>query len=320
MIAITYLTRKCPRNCDYCGIVSPNMNELPDHKWIAVWKILEDMGVKFNLILGNDPWILGPKLLTIMGKHELPYGMYTSCYPDIFFKYWNIFFGSYKPINNLSCSIDYPPDHYGNVSYEVERKSRDGWFALKNTRKHYPDIDCQGTFTVTRENFDLMPETIEELTYYGIMCAIGFINYNRDGHFDFFADTDDLKHLLFRVKDIDPLWEVFKQVRGKDLLIRNPHVLERENLWKYLNMGWHCGGNPTGGPTIDADGSLRCCGYRKGTFTPEYSIFDLPKWEQDWQQAVFDDAHLCPGCNWTCARMYHHEKDDTERIKQYTRT
>ena len=75
-----------------------------------------------------------------------------------------------------------------------------------------------------------------------------------------------------------------------------------------ISMNWHCLGNPYGGPTIDADGSLRVCGYRKGELTSQMSIFDLPdKWEK-WRLSVFDDAMQCPRCGWSYPWMYDYWK------------
>ena len=75
-----------------------------------------------------------------------------------------------------------------------------------------------------------------------------------------------------------------------------------------LNMSWHCKGNPYGGPTIDADGTLRVCGYRKGQETSKFTIFDLPEKEEQWKNAVYTDAMKCPGCAWSCAWMYSYWK------------
>ena len=313
--ALTFITKACPRNCLYCDVSStkPLADELTVGQWIDAFKILKEVGVTFNLILGNESWLLGDSLLQIMEHNEVPFAMYTTAPPKLFDKYHERFFTG--PIDNLSCGIDYPFSYLLQKQKklnDIEEKSLDGWLALMKTRIKYPYVDTQGMITIHRQNYDLLYQTVKELKRFGIFTGLNFIHYNKDTMYDFFPSMKDLRNFLFTSKKHrDNLYHVMKETLAiKDHLIQQPEVFtfERESLDYLLDMRWHCAGVPYGGPTIQSDGSLRCCGYRSGTRTPKFSIFDLTSKGslQDWRLAVYDDAMQCPGCSWSFPRMYHY--------------
>ena len=314
--ALTYITKACPRNCDYCDIASsrPLADELKVGQWIDAFKILKEIGVTFNLILGNESWLLGERLIQIMEHNRVPYAMYSTAPVNLFDKWHEKYFDG--PIDNLSCGIDYPLSYLlmrasteGVTMNDTENKSLDGWLALLKTRFKYPHIDTQGNITVHRQNYMMLPLTVAELKRFGIFTGINFIHYNKDGEFDFFPSKKELDDFLFKsTKHFINLNNILHQVLSSDHLIQHPEILDiqKGNLKYLTNMEWHCGGDPYGGPTIEADGSLRCCGYRKGKHTPTFNIFDLPKMKDVWREAVFTDAKNCPGCSWSYPRMYHY--------------
>jgi len=84
-----------------------------------------------------------------------------------------------------------------------------------------------------------------------------------------------------------------------------------------MNTCWHCQGDPYGGPSIDADGFLRCCGYRKGLRTNRLHIWDLMlghvSWDT-WKATVKEDAMECPGCTWSYPRLYAQYKGRNENF------
>jgi hypothetical protein len=89
--------------------------------------------------------------------------------------------------------------------------------------------------------------------------------------------------------------------------MQSPEIIEHIMLNPHLlQMKWHCGGDPYNGPTIDADGTLRCCGYRKGKYTPKMTIFDLPDHIDHWEEMVYQDAMECPGCCWMHPMQVHY--------------
>jgi MoaA/NifB/PqqE/SkfB family radical SAM enzyme len=298
--ALTYLTRKCPRKCDYCRLRDSNLKnpELKKEQWVGALSILKDLGVDFNLILGNETWLLGEDLLYIMERNQTPFALYTTCPENLFEKYRDLFFSSV--IDNLSCGVDYPLSYLeklGYLSNDMEKKSYTAWKGLLWTREHYPNVDTHGTITINRSNKLLVLKTLEELTKYGIFTAINFIHWDKGG-FDFFPPRSEIEDLM-----LDPTYipEGILQSPG---LLQNPQMFTKENIHLLIQMGWHCLGDPYGGPTIDADGSLRCCGYRAGERTSKLTIFDLPNNLDLWKRSVSLDCFDCPGCGWSFPWQY----------------
>lgn len=308
MNSLTYLTRRCPRKCGYCALrdakdLGP---ELTTTQWCKAFQILKEIGVDFNLILGNETWLLGYDLLLILKENKVPYALYTTAPEPLWSKYRNAFFES-GVIDNLSCGMDYPIIKGIYEEDDSYHKSVDAWKAFKWIKEYHPNVDTQGNITAHKKNLKLLPLLVDQLSELGIFVGMNFIHWNSDGNFDFFPPKEDIKELLFTEEDFPEVVSVLNRI------IQNPGRLQTVEVLqiiasnpKFLLMGWHCQGNPYGGPSIDADGSLRVCGYRRGTRTTKFSIFDLPEKFLEWQEAVYLDAMECPGCNWAYPIMFHY--------------
>jgi hypothetical protein len=148
---------------------------------------------------------------------------------------------------------------------------------------------------------------VQQLTALGAFSNINFIHWNKGGRFDFFADLEFMEPMLFTSMDYPEIRKTLNKVLEDPGLLQNPEMLDVD-VNVLANMGWHCKGDPYGGPTVDADSTLRCCGYRKGSKTPKFTIFDLPEKTEEWKKAVYLDAMDCPGCSWSCPWMYHYWK------------
>ena len=108
--SVIYLTRRCVYNCAYCGIVDNSKkrkDELSLEQWQRAFEILKEIGVEFNLILGNEPWLLGTELPQILNHTNIPYGVYTTCQESLWSKYHAHYFLEGK-LNNLSIGVDIP--------------------------------------------------------------------------------------------------------------------------------------------------------------------------------------------------------------------
>jgi MoaA/NifB/PqqE/SkfB family radical SAM enzyme len=305
--ALTYLTRRCPRACTYCALRDSKGvgKELDAEDWIAACEILEEMGIDFNLILGNETWLLKEHLMNIMANNKVPYAIYTTC-PEPLFSEWKDRFIPF-PIDNLSCGLDYPYSYLKDrkLTNDMERKSMDAWKGFQWLKNKYPNIDSQGTVTVNRLNYRFLPDLVRETKELGVFCGINFIHYDIDGGYDFFPKKEVISDMVFYRGHYSMLKEVMEKVLETENLVQNPEML-KVDIECLTEMGWHCRGNPYSGPTIDADGSLRVCGYRKGERVSKMSIFDLPKLEDDWKEAVYLDAMDCPGCMWSYPWMFHY--------------
>jgi len=305
--ACTFLTRKCPRNCNYCNASKiKKEDELDWLDWVQVNSILKKIGVGFNLILGNETWLLGSKLNRIMSLNEVPYALYTTCPPHLFNRYKDEYFGDNGCIDNLSCGIDHSLTHLSeSCKTDMEIKSGHGWMGLDYVRTNYPHVDCQGTVTIHKQNYTQLPEIVENLSQIDVFIGVNVIHWNKDNGFDFFPHSKNIRDFLFSKRDIPKLQKIFENVLGiKDALIQNREMLNPNLVPHLIKTDWHCRGNPYGGPTIDSDGMLRCCGYRKGKQASQYSIFDLPKSFDSYMKAVEADALECPGCFWSYPYLY----------------
>jgi len=308
--SVVYLTRRCPRKCTYCAIRNPIDlgKELSPERWVEAFQVLDALNVEFNLILGNEPWLLGNKVPYVFSKSKIPYALYTSCPEPVFSKYREMYFGEGN-INNLSAGVDFPYRSWKETSADDSfEKSQDAWRGFQWVKKHYPDVETHATITVQKSNFTWLPEIVTQLTKLGVFSNINFIHWNKGGGFDFFSERKHMETLLFHHSDHATLRSILDEVLESPGLLQNPEMLHLP-IDTLVNMKWHCKGDPYGGPTIDADGSLRVCGYRKGIRTSKFTIFDLPRQLDAWKDAVHEDAMECPGCSWSCAWMYNYWKE-----------
>lgn len=319
MNSIIYLTRRCPRKCQYCGIRQENKQELSIDGWKTAFEIIEGLGVDFNLIHGNEPWLLGEQLLPILNSTKVPHGVYSTGYPSIFKKYRERLFS--EGLNNFSCALDYPYDYVMGLSKEwddIVKKTVDAWNALIWIREKFPKVECHASITVTKKNIKYVPQTLKEVTDLGCFADVTFVNWDIDGGLDFCASKESMKDLVFdgnNDADIDQVLDLLTAITLVDNpKLQNYDLLNNLEISELAFMKWHCKGEPCGGPTIDCDGTLRCCAYRKGTRTPHIKIFDLlsKDWIEQWQNAVKADAEDCPGCSWSCGQMYQYHKNDPE--------
>lgn len=305
--SLTYLTRRCPNKCSYCKISREKITEMAPQLWTRAWDILKELGVTFNLILGNEPWILGYNLPIIMQHNQTPFAMYTSCNTLLYTSYSRTFFNSF--LDNFSCAVDYSKDYLHGKAFHIddmERKSENSWFLLRCVKEDYPKVDCQGLITIHAKNLDQVPSIVKDLSEMGVFVGVNLIHHARDDQIDFAPTREEMEgFLLDKPGDVAHLAEVFQQVKDiPNNLVMNPDYLDYQ-VEKLVAKAFHCAGNPYGGPTIDADGSLRCCGYRRGKHTSKLHIFDLPKKLDAWKEAVHQDASECAGCSWGYMLMYH---------------
>jgi len=321
MNSVTFITHHCPRACAYCSIRHPKGvgSELSVAQWIEAFAILKKMGVTFNLIFGGEPWILGEKLLRIMQHNEVPYGLHTVCFEPLFRLFGRRWDRYFYTIDNLLCEIDYSLSYLqgkdGKRLDHSERKALDAWKALSWIRKHYPATNIYATIIMHRRNLDHIPETSWMLSDLGIPHDISFLNWDMDGRYDRLPNAATMSDWMIP-QDADNQCHVRKIL---DMIIEKPRMLQNSDMLRLptttlLGMGWHCRGDPYGGPTIDSDGTLRLCSLRRGARTPQFSIFDLPCAWDEWQEAVAADAAECPGCSWSHPWTYHYWKNSMNNM------
>jgi hypothetical protein len=290
------------------------MAEMSATKWKRAWDILKEMGITFNLILGNEPWVMGRNLIKIMENNEIPFAMYTSCNPVLYASFHKEFFDSF--LDNFSCAVDYskealqaiPTSHMN----DMEKKAENAWRLLRSVKEDHPTVDCQGQITIHAKNVYQVPYIVRDLSAMNVFVGVNLIHAATDEQTDFAPPAEEISDLLFGKGDEIILREVFDEVKATPgNLVMNCDYLDYDTKM-LIGKNFHCQGNPYGGPTIDADGSLRCCGYRKGRFTSKMNIFDLPKGIDDWKENLYYDAMECKGCSWGYMLLYHKLLEDPE--------
>lgn len=296
-----FLTRKCTMHCDYCAIRQSKLDdpELTPGLWIEVFKILEDLGIEFNLILGNEPLTLGRGLVDVVQNiSATDYAFYTSAPEPLFTNLAEDL--KRAGLRNLSCGYDYPIRVAKVLDIDQAKKTLNAHRALK-WAKAVGISDYQGTATISMENVDLLPEIVQELDDMGIWVGYNFIHWAQDGGYDFFPSREYLDKYIIERKSFPRVEKSFRQVQSlieRGAMVQPPLEYLEDFFESGWDLSWHCSVPIL---SIDPDGHLRTCGYRRGNRTRAHTIFELgagyscQAFLDDW----YKDMSECPGCYWS---------------------
>lgn len=316
LLSSIYLTRDCPMKCDYCRIRDSNLTKplLQVEQWKRAFDILkDDLDCQFNLLLGNEPLLLGDDLIELikyLNERDISYAMYTTCPEPLFTRYKD------KLIDAGVKSVAFGFDQLSGEGIDsVAIKSLRGLRGIKELKTKGLK-DTQGTITMSNKNIDEVEELVKTLTGEGIWSVVNAIHWNKDGKYDFFPTADEMKDYLItdRAKFESVIKSIQAGVERGEYKMQN-HSEHFDLLLKYgMDMSWHC--TMPAIISIDADGSLRLCAYRSSPETNEYTIFDMKdpiKRENYWDVWQTESAK-CPGCCWSYFMMAEHHilKDDAE--------
>ncbi len=299
LLSCIYLTRKCPMNCDYCSIRKTNLTrpELTVEEWKRVFDIFKNLGCEFNLILGNETMMLEyglVGLIAYLSQQKTKYAMYSTCPSELFNKLKQPLADA--GLKNLSSGFD---SLKRNDSIGI--KSKRGLAGMIEMKRLVPGIDTQGTITISKINLDEVEDLLRTLTKNGIWGAVNSIHWDSDGKYDFFPPKEFLKDFMVddREKFIKLCMRLKELTLKGEIMIQNPPEYF-DALAKYgLDMSWHCSKPYI--ITVDADGQLRLCGYRRGKKVPEFSIFDLRDRQkfEEYKKVWKEESQECPGCFWS---------------------
>lgn len=320
LMSSVFLTRRCPMHCAYCSLRDSKLvdKELTVKQWATAFEELDKVGCSFHLILGNEPLLLkGLVDLVWWMRGRTPYAIYTSGYPLLIDKHLPALVEAGLPNLSGGCDkliTDRSPET------DIERKSNYVFNALKRARG-LGVTDLQGTITLSKLNLDSVVDTITSLHEAGIWSGFNIIHYNTDGQFDFFPEKEAIKDLLFTEEDRPKLREVMGQIvsmiKSGDYMIHPPAEYFQGIPDQGVDLSWHCT-HPLV-LSVDSDGKMRCCGYRRGTRSPNYSALKLSKCYEAFLADNAQDRKECPGCYWSCYWMaeYYFVKDPDFGIKVF---
>jgi len=298
LLSCIYLTRKCPMHCKYCAIRKTNLlqPELTVEGWKKAFGILKDLGCEFNLILGNETMMADdlPAIIKYLYEQKINYALYSTSPTELFNELKELLIEA--GLKNLSSGFD---SLKRNDSIGI--KSKRGLNGMIEMKKRIKALDTQGTITLSNINLDEVVDLLRTLTKNHIWGAVNSLHWDIDGEYDFFPSKEHLKDFIITdEKKFLKLCEELKELTiNGEIMIQNPPEYF-DALARYgLNMGWHC--TQPYVITVDADGSLRLCGYRRGKRVTKFSIFDLvdEKKFEEYRQVWKEESQECPGCFWS---------------------
>jgi MoaA/NifB/PqqE/SkfB family radical SAM enzyme len=297
-LSCIYLTRQCPRACEYCRIRESKIDkELTPEQWVEALHILKEAGVEFNLFLGNEPFMLKEGLVHIIENcKDINYGMYSASPEELFNKYADKVIDA--GLKNYSIPIDLigvPTDYTG----DIKDKSLQGLENLKYMRDNGV-TELYGLMTISKLNYKYVEQIAKIVNDAGAVIGFNVIHWNTDGKFDFFPGKEDMQEYILGPEEKKELSKSFANIlklkqEGK-LRIQN-NLQWFGDLFLYCDeLNWHCTHPQI--LTVDSDGSFRVCGYRKGEHISKYNIFNFRDDMDGFMRAWIQDKEECPGCFW----------------------
>jgi len=285
-------------SCRYCAIRKTELQrELTLLEWKKTFDILKQLGCEFNLILGNEVMLLGGNLVELVRylyEQKTEYALYSTCPPELFEKLKEPL--AEAGLKNLSCGFD---SLERNDSIGI--KTRRGLESMIEMKKRIKGLDTQGTITLSKINLNETVGLLKTLTENDIWGAVNSIHWDSDGCYDFFPPKEFLED--FMIDDREKFIELCKRLKkltiNGEIMVQNPPEYFDALAKHGLDMSWHC--TQPYIITVDADGQLRLCGYRRGKKVPKFSIFDLvdegrfEEYKKIWKE----ESRECPGCFWS---------------------
>ena len=286
-----YLNRDCPRNCSFCAN-KKSIPSLSGEQWcIAFDKLRMIFDTKFFLILGIEPLMLDIndlyKIVDYFKENpNLEYAFYTTA-PESYLGKLQLLFD--RGLRNVSCGVDTLPWLPGPL--QSKAKSAIKIFDLAYKQPGVTEIHA--LITIQKYNIHLIRDIIEFLyARYPEKLHIGlnYIEHGDGDDFDFapedcpesFSESDE-KLLRSFSNSAKAIYADFSNI------IQTPYEYIKDykqaiTLNRPCNMVIPC---------IEADGSLRKCGYRTGNFN--INILDADIFVRN----LYKDAvKVCKGCYW----------------------
>jgi MoaA/NifB/PqqE/SkfB family radical SAM enzyme len=298
-----FMDRYCPRNCSYCLAKKVRGKEpvLKPKQWAKALHILEDHGVKFHVILGNelltyqhDPIELVKELKPFWER----YGMYST-FPEpwaskLMDKILDV------GIYNLSGGVDvWPGLKTGDKNVDNKANSVLQWL-LYAKEKGVPDIQVQ--ITIHRHNYNKLEPLLNLCTKKGLWVGCSLIEYSADGKHDFYPTKDKMENWLIPNEEKeqfrDSMFSLAEKVQSGRWMMQLPPDYFRElGIRELENKPWHCSR-----PILihlEEDGALRACSYR-GPLEERHTIFEFESGSftmDDYIRLQRNVTKKCPGCS-----------------------
>lgn len=323
-VACIYLNRKCPRRCPYCAISRVGKDtSLSVEEWKEVFSLLREQGIQFFLILGNEPLLLGDRLVDLvrwLSDEGIEYGLYSTSPEPWFSEYAKKLVDA--GLKNWSAGVDFIPEVYDRMRKEGRLSDRciylveslGGGQLRKKAVESLRGLEwmwqagvqeIHTLITISRMNLEMLYDMIVWLKENKVRdsrwkVAYNYVEWNH-GDKDFMVDKEGASAWWIGEEDRE-LWtqvvskvEVFWDTEPFGQVVKgylgNWDAVFNQNVRYWELFGFH-----VENVGVDSDGSLRTCGYRKGNIG--LSVFDLRSDpEQVWERWR-EDVRKCKGCYW----------------------
>tara|TARA_Y100000310_G_C20681727_1_gene816385 strand:+ start:1976 stop:2986 length:1011 start_codon:yes stop_codon:yes gene_type:complete len=321
------LTRRCPYNCDYCGIVSDtknerypfisyyNKNEMSTDYVIETLNKLKKLNKDiFNIFYGGEISLRKDlfKIIDHCNKENINYTIITTNVKKVF----NELSKKNIEIRGLTTSLDVITnlEKDGDRKRKTEKALKD-FISIIETGK-IKDPVAEITLCRNREVTKLK-EHLKLLSSHGISSSITIVDPYKNKWYDFSKVYKQVNILE------DNLREVFDSINKKkdEYKIHMAEVI-LPFLMKHCYSTYQCGiDKKVTNLTIDADGSVRLCLRIRGVETPKIKILNYL--QDDKLQLLSDNLttdyyEYCENCCWTCPEMANYISSQKKNIKQLT--
>jgi len=307
-----FLNRVCPRTCPYCNVVDTKLERrrLHTEDWKKVFRILENLGTEFYLILGTEPLMMGDEIVELVkfwNDRKYEYGFYTTS-PEPYFSRLSDKLRKVG-IRNWSSGIDFIPEVYETGKWsdvtrmlvergskELVRKGREG---IKGMKKMEDVVEeTHSLITISRMNIEMVPDIVKYLVdnIKHIHIGLNFVEYSKEDVMDF-AKNSDVPY-FFTERDTYLLRTLRAKLKNLPRKYRK-HIQTPmsyfDNIQHIINLDWHCNLEDMA-LGVECDGTLRLCGYKK--LRKKYSVFDLETKADEIFMEIEKEWERCGGCYW----------------------
>jgi len=314
-------TYKCGRRCSGCAMNTGVKNSRSLSDWILGINNIHKLGARFAAFYGAEPLSDFKNLPTVI-QHTEGLGIATTvitAYPFTI-KGMQRLQKLYKyGLRSLTTSYDI----HGYDASSVE-KSKQAIAMLEYFRTLGPIRDVAAVVTVTKDNLEFLPETVEFLTSRNIWMFCDLMHWDRGNPGTKCKGERKGSPVLSRydVLPFDIIFGKLLNMKKEGYLIHiDEHTVE-EIVSDGMFFKWNCADHPEfpSWITIGPDGNVFPC----DDFKPDNPRFDMTKIHRQWDSfAKYYKKQVkknCNGCLWCTHIQSHNIKRGVFSINDYVHT
>lgn len=295
-------SRKCFLNCQYCNMATGKENTLSFEDWKRVVDNLKSLRCGFIAFYGAEPLLEFEKLLKVVNyvsQKNIATTVITSGVVPSFEEKIRLLYNS--GLRSLSMSYDIVPL---GTSSDLKTSRAIRGLQLFQSFGEYRDVAL--IVTLTRKNYQRLPETIKMATELDMWVFFDFIHPDRGQPGSKCKNYSGIKELLFTKEDRESLVNVLQEIRSLkeqgykchtskffiDMIVQDFSVL--------TDYKWKCNdGVFPSWVTVDFDGTVYPCDDFK--FKDSFVVYGwellerFDEFSSYWFRQV---DKLCPGCCW----------------------